>query len=554
MSKQKLELTWIGKDRRPRLEPRILIEEERLSHHAAARREGDHFDNILIRGDNLLGLKALEATHSGKVKCVFIDPPYNTGSAFEFYDDGIEHSIWLSSIRDRLTIIKELLSNDGSVWIAIDDHEGHYLRVLCDEIFGRSNFLCCSIWQHSVQGKGYAGKFSLHHNYILGYRKTDSFVLRNLPREEKHNKNYSNPDNDPNGRWRAGDIRNALFRKNLRYDVISPTGHVINPPENGWRFSWETMQEKLATGQAYFRDGGTKLAYKIYLKDQEGRVPETLWFADEVGTTREAMSESKALFGDKAFPTPKPERIVQRILQLATNEGDIVLDSFAGSGTTGAVAHKMGRRWIMVELGDHCETHIVPRLNKVIDGEDPGGITEAVGWKAGGGYRYFKLAPSLMEKDQFGNWVISQSYNAEMLAEAMCTHFGFTYEPSTEHYWMHGRSSETDFIYVTTNSLTHEQLRVISEEVGPDRTLLICCKAFQGTNADAFSNLTVRKIPGAVLDRCEWGKDDYSLKIANLPMAEEEEEAEDEAEPKPTGKADPAQANLFDEAKAEVTG
>lgn len=362
MSKQKLELTWVGKDRRPRLEPRILIEEERLSHHAAARREGDHFDNILIRGDNLLGLKALEATHSGKVKCVFIDPPYNTGSAFEFYDDGLEHSIWLSSIRDRLSIIRELLSDDGSVWIAIDDHEGHYLRVLCDEIFGRSNFLCCSIWQHSVQGKGYAGKFSLHHNYILGYRKTDSFVLRNLPREEKHNKNYSNPDNDPNGRWRAGDIRNALFRKNLRYDVISPTGHVINPPENGWRFSWETMQEKLATGQAYFRDGGTKLAYKIYLKDQEGRVPETLWFADEVGTTREAMSESKALFGDEAFPTPKPERIVQRILQLATNEGDIVLDSFAGSGTTGAVAHKMGRRWIMVELGDHCETHIVPRL------------------------------------------------------------------------------------------------------------------------------------------------------------------------------------------------
>ena len=202
----------------------------------------------------------------------------------------------------------------------------------------------------------------------------------------------------------------------------------------------------------------------------------------------------------------------------------------------------MGRRWIMVELGDHCETHIVPRMKKVIDGGDPGGITEAVGWRCGGGYRYYRLAPSLLEKDAFGQWVISPAYYAEMLAEAMCVHFGFTYAPSAEHYWMQGRSSETDFIYVTTNSLTHEQLKVISEEVGPERTLLICCKAFQGAKVDAFANLTVRKIPGAVLDRCEWGKDDYSLKIANLPMAEDEPEPEPARKP---SKADPAQPNLF---------
>ncbi len=205
----------------------------------------------------------------------------------------------------------------------------------------------------------------------------------------------------------------------------------------------------------------------------------------------------------------------------------------------------MGRRWIMVELGDHCETHIAPRLNKVIDGEDPGGITEAVGWKGGGGYRYFKLAPSLLEKDRFDNWVISKSYNAEMLAEAMCKHFGFAYEPSKEHYWMHGSSSETDFIYVTTNSLTHDQLRSISEEVGTERTLLICCKAFQGANADEFDNLTVRKIPGAILDRCEWGKDDYSLKIESLPMFEDEPEIDDEAAPRRKSAVPYNQPGLF---------
>lgn len=202
----------------------------------------------------------------------------------------------------------------------------------------------------------------------------------------------------------------------------------------------------------------------------------------------------------------------------------------------------------MVELGDHCETHVVPRLKKVIDGDDPGGITEAVGWKGGGGYRYYRLAPSLLEKDQFDNWVISKSYNAEMLSEAMCKHFGFTYAPSVEHYWMQGHSSETDFIYVTTASLTHEQLRTISAEVGEGRTLLTCCKAFQGERADDFPNLTLRKIPGAILDRCEWGKDDYSLRIENLPMAEDEPEPEPHT-PRTTKKPN-NQATLFSEDEA----
>ena len=302
-----------------------------------------------------------------------------------------------------------------------------------------------------------------------------------------------------------------------------------------------------AEGRFWFGKDGRGVPRTIrFLTEVEGLIPWTWWPHEDVGHTDEAKKESGALFGkDRAFPTPKPERLISRIITIATDPGDLVLDSFAGSGTTGAVAHKMGRRWVMVELGDHCETHIVPRLKKVIDGEDPGGITEAVSWKGGGGYRYFKLAPSLLEKDQFDNWVISKSYNAAMLAEAMCKHFGFTYAPSAEHYWMHGHSSETDFIYVTTNSLTHEQLAAISDEVGADRTLLICCKAFQGGNADASGNLTIRKIPGAILDRCEWGKDDYSLKIEALPLIEDEPEEMADNAPRRKSAGNPNQRGLF---------
>ncbi len=230
------------------------------------------------------------------------------------------------------------------------------------------------------------------------------------------------------------------------------------------------------------------------------------------------------MFGaGNAFDTPKPERLLSRIIELTTNPGDLVLDSFAGSGTTGAVAHKMGRRWIMVELGEHCHTHIIPRLKKVIDGEDKGGITEAVGWKGGGGFRYYRLAPSLLEKDQFGNWIMSRQYNAAMLAETMCKLEGFTYAPSDTIYWQHGHSTETDFIYVTTQTLTREQLQKLSDELGETRSLLVMCGAFRVKNLDDFPNLNVKKIPKAVLNRCEWGHDDYSLEIKNLPMKAPEE-------------------------------
>ena len=262
-------------------------------------------------------------------------------------------------------------------------------------------------------------------------------------------------------------------------------------------------------------------AQKRFLSEvQGGVVPSTIWFHDEAGHNAEAKNEIRALSGDsdEIFITPKPERLIKRVLDIATNPGDLVLDSFAGSGTTGAVAHKMGRRWIMVELGEHCHTHVIPRLTKVINGEDPGGITEASGWKGGGGFRYYRLAPSLLEKDRWDNWVIRKEFNPAMLAEAVCKLEGFIYSPSDSVYWQHGRSTEQDFIYVTTQTLTADQLQQLSDEVGSERTLLVLCVAFRG-KADAHPNLTVRKIPKQVLDRCEWGHDDYSLKVGNLPQA-----------------------------------
>ena len=284
---------------------------------------------------------------------------------------------------------------------------------------------------------------------------------------------------------------------------------------------------------------------------KQGLVCKTVWLHDEVGHNQDAKKEAIAFNQKEAFATPKPERLLQRVLTLASQPGDLVLDSFAGSGTTGAVAHKMGRRWIMVELGEHCHTHIIPRMKKVIDGEDPGGITKAVGWKGGGGFRYYRLGPSLIVNDQWGNPVINPQFNAAMLAEAMCKLEGFTFEPNPEVYWQHGRSSETDFIYVTTQMMTREMLTRLSDEVGPNRSLLICCSAFK-CDVKQFGNLTVKKIPKAVLAKCEWGHDDYSLEIANLPVRLEEMNRQDAKDAK--GEGEKRAVRRFGKGKARYQG
>lgn len=530
MTKQKLELTWIGKDKRPKLEARILLEDAAKSYHAPTRSEQAIFDNRLIFGDNLLALKALEQEFAGKVKCVFIDPPYNTGSAFAHYDDGLEHSIWLGLMRDRLEIIKRLLADDGSLWITIDDNEAHYLKVLCDEVFGRGNFISNAIWQKKYSPQNDAKWLSDNHDHILVYAKNKDIWRPNLlQRTDEAEARYKNPDNDPRGVWKSTDFSVKTYSAANDYPITTPTGRVVNPPESRcWVTSKERFNELVADNRIWFGKTGNNVpSLKKFLTEvKEGTTSLTIWLHEEVGHNQDAKKEVKQFNSKDVFDTPKPEKLLQRIIHLATNPGDLVLDSFAGSGTTGAVAHKMGRRWIMVELGEHCHTHIIPRLQKVIDGTDQGGISKAVNWQGGGGFRYYRLAPTLIVNDAWGNPIINPEYNAEMLAEALAKLEGFTYKPSETLWWQHGFSSERDFIYVTTQTLSAEQLQALSDEVGENQSLLVCCAAWRGITAEQaaerFPNLSLKKIPKMVLARCEWGHDDYSLNVANLPMAEPE--------------------------------
>ncbi|MEP6486056.1 site-specific DNA-methyltransferase [Microcoleus vaginatus GB2-A3] len=533
--KQRLELTWIGKDIRPKLEPRILLEDPERSYHAAHQvSENDIFDNRLIFGDNLLALKALESEFAGKVKCIFIDPPYNTGSAFEHYDDGIEHSIWLGLMRDRLEILRNLLSNDGSLWITIDDNEAHYLKVICDEIFGRNCFITSFIWKKVDSPNDNKVPITPDHEYVLCFVKDPRLVQFKPKRDDSISHAYRQPDSESDRPY-----RDRLLKKNgkssLRSDrpsmffpVIAPDGTEVFPihddgREARWAIGKKGVEDLIAQGNLIWKQREQKgikrwVPYtREFAAEEPSRPYPTIW--NDLDTTRQTKAHQKTLFGENSlFETPKPEDLICRILQISTEIGDFVLDSFAGSGTTGAVAQKMGRRWIMIELGEHCHTHIIPRLKKVIDGEDKGGISTAVNWKGGGGFRYYQLAPSLLEKDKWDNWVINKNYNAAMLAEALCKIEGFTYAPSDTLYWQHGYSTESDFIYVTTQNLSHEQLSKLADEVGQERTLLVLCTAFRG-KTDIFPNLTVKKIPKQILSRCEWGHDDYSLKIENLPKA-----------------------------------
>lgn len=520
--KQKLELTWIGKENRPRLEPRILLEDPAKSYHARHRvSENDLFDNRLIFGDNLLALKALEQEFTGKIKCIFIDPPYNTGSAFEHYDDGVEHSVWLSLMRDRLELLRNLLSDVGAIWISVDDNEAHYLKILCDEIFGRYCFVANVLWQKRTSPDARIDLGAAHDHILVYAKNKDKVIFHKLPLSEEQAAQYKNPDNDKRGKWTSTDFTAMGWRPNQMYQITTPNGTKYDPPAGRCWANLESEFLKLKEDNRIWfgADGGARPRVKNFLSEHEGIRSWTWWSNTEVGHNQESKKEINELFGaDNAFNTPKPERLLRRVIEISTQSGDIILDSFAGSGTTGAVAHKMGRRWIMVELGEHCHTHIIPRLQKVIDGEDSGGITQAVNWQGGGGFRYFRLAPSLLEKDKWGNWVINKAYNAAMLAEALCKLEGFTYAPSDAIYWQHGYSTERDFLYVTTAALNHEQLQQLSDEVGPERSLLVLCTAFRA-KSDAYPNLTIKKIPKQVMSRCEWGHDDYSLKIENLPQA-----------------------------------
>ena len=560
-TKQKLELTWIGKEKRARLEPRILIEVPEKSHHAATRRKDgkDSFDNMLIHGDNLLALKALEQKYTGQVKCIYIDPPYNTGNAFEHYDDGLEHSIWLGLMRDRIELLHKLLRKDGFFCCQIDDSEGPYLKVVLDEVFGRDNYLTTFFVQVRYPDKTLKQDMAFHKEIeqIHIYRK--DYGAR--PNQKEADISFDKfcwyvKELAPGTEMTLGHKKVVLFKPG-EYSIEEG-----EPSVNGLKEIWAsgTILDGNSSGR-FFRDyltgraqaDGLGVLYKVY-----GIGDDQLPYRYFTGPKRASATKGKYYQGvpsdrvanpnqKKYLPIEnfydfspqfgncrsegdadfrggkKPEKLLEMILNYFSAPGDLVLDSFLGSGTTAAVAHKMGRRWIGIELGDHCYTHCQPRLTKVVDGEQ-GGISEAVKWKGGGGFQFFELAETLVTYDQWGQPVINKNFNAEMLSRAVCKLEGFEYAPSKDEYFIHGHSSERSFIYVTTSYMRSENLRALSEQIGAKRTLLICCRGFE-TEAK-FRNLTVKKIPKAVLDKCEWGHDDYSLNVRNLPISDEPAEIE----------------------------
>ena len=579
----KLELTWIGKENSPRLEPRILLEDGSKSYHAKTRvSEHDIFDNRLIFGDNLLGLKALEQDFAGKIKCIYIDPPYNTEQALKLYEDGLEHSTWLSLMRDRFELLSKLLRSDGVLFCQLDDEEMAYAKVLLDEVMGRSNFLnTVSVKMKQTAGASGGGedkRLKKNIEYVLIYARKreggDGFDSFNDVYDEENLFDFIEEMRESGKSWKYTRVLRSLGERTPLQTFEDGSGQSIQvyvhsgidivpipqlADEEGIseqecyirhfdrvfrdtnaQSSIRTRVMEAVQGRGDFfsidyvpRSGRNKgqlvtMYYKgancdliAWLKDVAVKRGEHLVKLEKAGTFWEGFPlNNLTKEGGVLFPQgKKPEALIKKILELATEPGDWVLDSFAGSGTTAAVAHKMGRKWIAIELEEHCHTHIVPRLTRVIGGQDTAGITKAVKWKGGGGFRYFRLAPSLLEKDKFGNWIISLRYKPEMLAEAMCKFEGFTYAPSDTEYWIHGRSTERDFIYVTTQTLTREQLQELSDDVGENSSLLVCCSAFRVKDVSQFPNLTIKKIPKMVLNRCEWGRDDYSLEIKNLPEA-----------------------------------
>lgn len=359
--------------------------------------------NMLIQGDNLEALKALLPFYAGRVKCIYIDPPYNTRSAFEHYDDNLEHTEWLAMMWPRLELLRELLSEDGSLWVSIDDNEGHYLKVILDEVFGRKNFIDTAIWRKNYSPKSSAKHLSSDHDYLLIHAKnSDKWRPKLMPRSDRQNKAYKNLDDDPRGPWKTSDLSARNFYSLGKYAILSPKGRKIEGPPGGnyWRVSEEKFWELDRDKRIWWgRDGDAIPQIKRFLSEvKQGVTPQTYWHYDEVGHTQEAKKEILTLFENDVFITPKPERLLERVVHLASEPGDYVLDSFLGSGTTSAVAHKMGRKYIGIEMGEHAKTHCAPRLRKVIDGEQ-GGISETANWKGGGGFRFYRLGAPVFNED-----------------------------------------------------------------------------------------------------------------------------------------------------------
>ena len=394
-------LHWLTRDEDIRAATRVQY---RLLEEASDLSAGDtDANNMLIQGDNLDALKALLPFYAGQVKCIYIDPPYNTRSAFEHYDDNLEHSKWLAMMWPRLELLRELLAEDGSIWVSIDDNEVHYLKAIMDEVFGRRNFVANVVWQKRTSPDFRAVLGDGHENVLVCSKNASLFRERAnlLPLNENQKKEYKNPDNDPRGPWVSRDFSAQGYRPNQMYKIVTPGGAEYYPPEGScWKNVEDVFLTQVEEGRFWFgKDGKGVPRRKNYLSEARGRQSWTWWPNEEVGHNQEAKREVNTLFGAaNTFDTPKPERLIQRILHIATNPGDLVLDSFLGSGTTAAVAHKMGRRYIGIEMGEHAVSHCVPRLRKVIEGEQ-GGISKSVNWQGGGGFRFYRLGSPVFDED-----------------------------------------------------------------------------------------------------------------------------------------------------------
>ena len=556
-TRNKLELTWIGKDDKKKIEPRILKYIEDKSY-------GDkNTGNMLIHGDNLLALKSLEANYSGKIKCIYIDPPYNTGSAFDLYNDNLEHSIWLSLMKERLILLKKVLSDDGLIFIQIDDNEQAYLTVLMDELFGRKNHLntiCVKMSEATGVKMTHANKrLPKLKEYILVYKKTDILINQiKIPKEKwdseyKHLmininhdeiniiKNIMNMNNASDEDIKRADnilknvitqnieeyfkenkITNKKEKERFKYDnawrilrdVATTEGAKSLADEkkknnNGNYFLIKTKQNKIYLIKNKYNSDASQPRIKMLFADDYLMInPCDLWLDI---TTTGLEAEGNVEFKN----SKKPEKLIQRCIELSTQKGDYVLDSFLGSGTTVAVAHKMKRKWIGIEMGNQIYSHCKPRIDSIIDGLDKTGITNDVSWDKGGGYNFYELAPSLLNKDKYNNWVISSEYDADMLAEAMCLHHGFKYIKDQTSFYKQGYSTEKDFIYTTTNYVTIQYLDMLHECMDNDESLLICCKSFDEECIAKYNNITIEKIPQSILKKYEFGDVDYTLNIEN---------------------------------------
>ncbi len=394
-------LDWL--DREAAFRSAARVPTRVLRPHAAGHRHGDGRDNLLVQGDNLQALKALLPFYRGRVKCIFIDPPYNTKSAFEHYDDNLEHSQWLSMMLPRLQLLREFLREDGSIWVTIDDSEGHYLKVLMDEVFGRRNFVANIVWQKSYTSNQTARHISDTHDHILLYgRNAEDLVIGKIQRTAEQAGSFRNPDNDTRGPWKAENLSAGKYYSAGQFPITGPQGDVFLPPPNRyWRCNEEQYLRWLADGRITFglKRTGRPMLKKYLAEMTSGLTANTWWDHAAFGSNKEASIALKDLLAGTPdiFQTPKPEKLLQRVMELATHPDDLVLDSFLGSGTTAAVAHKMGRRWIGIEAGDHAVTHCLPRLQKVIEGEQ-GGISAALNWQGGGGFRFVQLGAPLLDE------------------------------------------------------------------------------------------------------------------------------------------------------------